>query len=181
MKQRVWMFMALVVGALLAGLLALGGGDVEAQVTGFGGVTEGAKYIGCEDLVASDDVTVGDDLTVTDDATLSGDTNAVRLVPTWTDVSLSSPTKTWTAASSSWFVLNSDANQTGHYPTGGSLGQVIWIRSGTGSNTMRFDDGTSLTLGANKTLTEGQGDTLGLVCVSSDGDEWALLSDGSGN
>lgn len=96
-------------------------------------------------------------------------------------VSLTSPTTTFSVEDGYLFVLNSDANQTGIRPTGGELYQEIKILAGAGTNTMRFDDGTSMTTGANKTLTEGQGDTLGLLCVSADGDEWTLISDGSGN
>lgn len=87
--------------------------------------------------------------------------------------SLTSPTVTFAVVSNEYrAVLNSDANQTGIYPTGGYLGQLIVIESGAGSNTMRFDDGTSMTLGGNITLTEGQGDILALRCMSADGDEW---------
>jgi len=69
-------------------------------------------------------------------------------------------------------VLTSDGNLTGVYPIGGTLGRRIEIRSGAGSNTMRFDDGTSMTIGANVTLTEAQNDVLCLKCVDADGDEW---------
>lgn len=66
-------------------------------------------------------------------------------------------------------------NTTAARPIGGELNQVIIIRSGAGSNTIRFDDGTSMTLGGNVTLTEAQGDVLALRCMSADGDEWERL------
>ena len=95
---------------------------------------------------------------------------------TLSSVSLTSPTVIWSAANKGLVTLNSDSNQTGIYPTGGALYQVVTIVSGAGSNTMQFDDGTSMTIGANVTLTEAQNDALTLMCVSSDGDEWTALS-----
>jgi len=91
-------------------------------------------------------------------------------------VSLTSPTVTFSAAGKNLVVLNSDANQTGIYPTGGTQYQVLSILSGAGSNTMRVDDGTSMTIGANITLTEGQGDVLTLLCTNAEGDEWTAFS-----
>jgi len=97
-------------------------------------------------------------------------------LPTATAVSVTSPTVTFDASEKFRITLASDANQTGFYPTGGELNQVLLIESyGTGSNTMRFDDGTSMTIGANATLTESQGDVLCLICTSADGDEWREL------
>lgn len=97
--------------------------------------------------------------------------------PTASSVDLTSPTVTFSATNKFRVVLSSDENQTGIYPTGGAINQVLVIESyGTGSNTMRFDDGTSMTLGGNITLTEAQGDVLTLLCTSSDGDEWRRLS-----
>jgi hypothetical protein len=90
--------------------------------------------------------------------------------------SLTSPTVTFNAGNASVATLNSDANATGIYPTNGKVWQTVLIKSGAGSNTMRFDDGTSMTLGGNITLTEGQNDILTLVCTSADGDEWAAVS-----
>jgi len=93
-----------------------------------------------------------------------------------TNVELTSPSTTLDVGSYSFVELNSDQNVTGFYPTGGRLGQIIRFRSGSGSNTVRFDDGTSMTIGANYTLTEGQGDFITLQCVSADGDEWTEVS-----
>lgn len=93
-------------------------------------------------------------------------------------VSLTSPTVTFSAANRTLVTLSSDANQTGVRPTGGTLGQVLIIKTGAGSNTMRFDDGTSMTVGSNRTITEGHIDILTLLCTSADGDEWALVAFG---
>lgn len=109
-------------------------------------------------------------------ATITGVLTQGPLVLTNSDVSLTSPTVTFSAANKSKMTLNSNANQTGIYPTGGALGQIVTIISGAGSNTMRFDDATSMSLGANITLTEGQNDILTLICTSADGDEWAAVS-----
>jgi hypothetical protein len=92
----------------------------------------------------------------------------------WTSVDLTSPTKTFSVAATSYVKLTSNANQTTCYPTGGALGQLLFLRTGAGSNTIRIDDGTSMGLsGSNVTLTESQHDYLSLICVSADGDEWA--------
>ena len=98
------------------------------------------------------------------------------ILPTATAASLTSPTVAFSVTGAYRVKLNSDGNQTGHYPTGGALNQVIQIESGTGSNTMRFDDGTSMAIGANITLTEGQYDVLTLLCISADGDDWVAIS-----
>jgi hypothetical protein len=96
-------------------------------------------------------------------------------IPTLTEVTLTSPTVTFSAVNKHFIDLTADANLTGIYPTGGTLRQVLFIHSGTGSNTMRLDDGTSMTIGGNITLTEGQGDWLMLRCTSADGDEWERI------
>lgn len=137
------------------------------------------------------DVRVGDDLSVTGDLATTGTLSTVGAatfsstvditgvmtrggeVLTASAVSLTSPTVTFDATGKGYVILQSDANLTGVHPTTGTLGQVLLIRSGAGNNTVRFDDGTSMSIGANVTLTEGQNDVLGLVCTSPDGDEWA--------
>lgn len=126
------------------------------------------------------DLTVTDDLAVTDDASVGGMFTLATgpTVLTSAAATLTSPTVTFSAANRTLVTLTSDANLTGCYPTGGTLGQVLVIKTGTGSNTMRFDDGTSMTVGSNRTITEGQIDILTLLCVSSDGDEWALQAFG---
>jgi hypothetical protein len=96
-------------------------------------------------------------------------------------VSLTSPTVAISATGKRLIVLNSDANQTAHTLTGGTQYQVVTILSGTGSNTMQFDDGATMILGANKTLTEGEGDTLTVLCTNAGGTIWSLVADGSGN
>ena len=85
-------------------------------------------------------------------------------------VGITSPTVTFSAGGKDRIDLTTDASQTGIYPTGGTLGQEIIVYGTSDSNTLRFDDGTSMTIGGNITL--GIGDTLGLRCVSADGDEW---------
>lgn len=121
------------------------------------------------------------DLGVAGDFEVAGQTNFDgNLTFTTSAVSLTSPTATISAVGKTVIVLNSDANQTGHTLTGGLAGQIVTIVAGSGSNTMQFDDnGETLALGANKTLTEGQGDTLTLLCVN--GTNWSMIGDGSGN
>ena len=116
-------------------------------------------------------ITATDDLIVTDNTTQKG------LVLTASTVSLTSPTVTFSAAGKGLITLTSDANQTGALVTGGTLNQVITIISGAGSNTIRFDDATSMAVGSNVTLTEAQYDVLTLICVSSYGDAWAAVSE----
>jgi hypothetical protein len=100
-----------------------------------------------------------------------------ELVLTASSVALTSPTVTFSADAKTYITLTSDANQTGIYPTGGSVGQVIFIISGSGSNTMRFDDGAKTHVGSNVTLTEGQYDTLCLICIDPAGDVWSRFPD----
>jgi hypothetical protein len=116
-------------------------------------------------------------LTTTGTVALNGVTTlGDTVLRTIDSISLTSPTVTFTAANANLVVLTSDADQTGIYPTTGTLYQELRILAGSGSNTMRFDDGTSLTLGGNITLTEGEGDMLTLLCTSADGDEWTAVS-----
>ncbi len=94
-------------------------------------------------------------------------------------VSLTSPTTSFSAAGKYLVTLTSDANQTGITVTGGDTGQLLTIVSGAGSNTMRFDDNaTTLALGGNITLTEGQSDVLTLLCTdgTSGHNTWAAVS-----
>lgn len=97
----------------------------------------------------------------------------------WTSeaIALTSPTTTFDVDGHRLITLSTDENQTGCYPTGGDLNQIVTIVPlGTGSNTMQFDDGTSMSIGANHTITEGQHDSLTLRCLSADGDEWAEVA-----
>lgn len=106
------------------------------------------------------------DGTITPTAVTIPATNTTVL--TASSVSLTSPTTTFSITGKNYITLTSDANQTGVRPTGGTTGQVVTIRSGSGSNTMRFDDNaTTLSLGGNITLTEGQDDVLSLVVTGS--------------
>lgn len=93
----------------------------------------------------------------------------------WNDVTVTSPTTAISVDGKGAIRITTDANMTGYTLTGGENGQVVPITSGAGSNTIRFDDGSSYSLGANVTLTEGQHDVLVLQCVNDDGDEWMAL------
>lgn len=95
-------------------------------------------------------------------------------------VSLTSPTVTFSVDGMNLITLNSDANQTAAYPTGGELGQVITIVTGSGSNTIRFDDGAKTNVGSNLTVTEGQGDVVTFLCTDAAGDVWVKIN-GSDN
>jgi len=96
--------------------------------------------------------------------------------PAWDQVDITSPTTTFSAEGKHYILLSSDQSITGVYPTTGALNQEIVIKSyTTGSNTIRFDDGTSMTIGGNITLQESQNDVLCLKCIDADGDEWMAL------
>lgn len=97
---------------------------------------------------------------------------------TASDVAVTTATVTFSAAEKQYVTLTTNGATTGIYPTGGDVGQVLTIISGAGSDTMRFDDGAKTVLGANITLTEGQSDTLTLICTSANGDVWARLANG---
>lgn len=93
----------------------------------------------------------------------------------YTDVSLTSPSTTIAVTQNMHRVrVSADANLTGISITGGYLGQLIQLESGAvGSNTVRVDDGeSSMTIGSDFTLTESQGDVIGLRCNDPDGDGW---------
>ena len=98
----------------------------------------------------------------------------VTMAPT--AVALTSPTVTFSVLNMREVSLTSDANQTGLLVTGGVINQVVTIISGAGSNTMQFDDATSMVIGANITLTEAQQDALTLQCIDAGGTAWRALS-----
>lgn len=90
------------------------------------------------------------------------------------NVSVTTPTVAFAVptAGANYLVLNTDTNQTGCYLTGTGVaaGTIIRLTAGAGSNTIRFDDnGTTLALGGNITLTEGQDDFLTLICTTVQG------------
>lgn len=119
------------------------------------------------------DMTVGGDLTSTGIIRADGGLSLTRSARA---VEITSPSMTFAVlATDDLIILSSDHNTTGTVPTGGKPYQVITLLSGAGTNTMRFDDGTSTTIGANITMTEGQGDVLTLMCVGEEGDEWVRL------
>lgn len=92
------------------------------------------------------------------------------------DATITSPAVTFDVTDLFYISLTSDQNVTGIYPTGGVLNQVIVITPGAGSNTMRFDSGTTTTLhGENITLTEGTTDTLTLICIDATTPRWKIL------
>lgn len=141
---------------------------------------------------AGGDLTVGDDLTVTDDCTISGDltVNGTAYVDTLSvdevlfetkgTTSLTSPSVAVDLAGVTWMEITSDANQTGLTLSNGVVGQVYLITTGAGSNTIQFDDdGLNLALGGNIVLTEGQADSIILLCYATG--DFLCLSDRSGN
>jgi hypothetical protein len=95
-------------------------------------------------------------------------------------VTLTTGTTTIPVLGKTLVTLNSNANLTGVTLTSGTVGQYVVIVTGSGSNTVRFDDsGTTMALGGNITLTEGQSDAIGLLCTAAR--QWALIFDRSGN
>lgn len=101
---------------------------------------------------------------------------------TWapaTGIAVTSPTVTVDISAypdARMFSLTADENQTAYKISGGWLNRVITVTAGTGSNTLTFNDGTSMTLSGNIVLTEGGSpDYLHLICTTAEGDEWAGL------
>jgi hypothetical protein len=130
-------------------------------------------------LISSGGTLSAQSLTTT---TLAGQTTfSGTQILTPTAVEITSPSQTFSAAGTSFVVLTADENTTGITITGGALWQRLLILSGAGSNTMRFDDATSMSLGADKTLTEAQNDLMELLCLTPDGDEWGLINDADGS
>lgn len=186
MKNSKW-FTPLVV--VFAVLLLTGAGYGSFRILTVGNLTvEGTtSLVGA--ATTTSDATIGGDLAVTGAAdvtgaatiggaaTITGVTTVGSVVYTSSTVSLTSPTVVIDASLlTDNVIINADANLTGIYLTSGTLNQEVTFRSGAGSNTMQYDDGTSMSLGANITLTEGQNDFLTLVCIDSDGDGWAAKS-----
>jgi hypothetical protein len=99
--------------------------------------------------------------------TISGSATLTdTLITPFDAVALTTPTTSFAAANKHFITLTADVNMTGVTITGGTVGQTITIVTGAGSNTIRFDDNAStLSLGANITVTEGQQDSLSLVCT----------------
>lgn len=85
-----------------------------------------------------------------------------------TTASITSPTVQLNAASFGPSIeLIADDSVTGINITGGTLNQVLEIHSGAGAHTLQFDDATSMILGGNVVLTEGQTDSLTLKCLTA--------------
>lgn len=91
------------------------------------------------------------------------------VVKEWS-VTLTSPTTTFSVAGMQDIALTDSAAQTGVRPIGGEDNQIINIRM-VGTNTARFDAGTSVPLDANLTLTPK--DTVSFKCVAgTHGTQW---------
>ena len=100
-------------------------------------------------------------------------------------VTLTTPATSFSALGKGLIVLNTVGvyAPTGITVTGGTLGQIIFIvpavtGTGVGTDAMRFDDsGTTMALGANLTLTEGQTHQgIVLRCTDVDGKHWSLCA-----
>lgn len=92
-------------------------------------------------------------------------------------VSLTSPTTAIDVTGKGMVIVNSDANQTGITFTGATQYQIFLIGTGAGSNTFRFDDGTSYGLGgSNVTFTEGQDDWGLFMCTDDASSSFVLLT-----
>lgn len=180
MKRKTFILAALAIVAIAVPALAVnyatwsghaaGKGNQPGEsfkVTGFGTTTSGSFGY---------DLLVGRNLLVTGILTPStfAQTSTGNYLLTSANVSVTTPTVAFAVptAGANYLTLNTDTNQTGCYLTGTAIaeGAVIILRPGSGSNTMRFDDnGTTLALGANITLTEGQDDSLALLCTAVQG------------
>lgn len=120
------------------------------------------------------EVASGGDITIASGGELN---QAGETVLTLKASALTSPSVAFSVAGATHISLTADGNLTGVHPTGGEVGQVVVIVTGAGANTLRFDDSAaSMTLGGNITLTEGQFDSLTLLCTSADGDEWTCIA-----
>lgn len=147
---------------------------------------KGIAIFNCADLTVAETttmtgaVTMASTLAVTGAQTNSAVLTRAGLIQTATAASLTSPGVTFAVTSATDLIsLTSDANQTAIVLTGGSLNQIVMIVSGAGSNTMQFDDNaTSMVIGGNITLTEGQNDVLTLRCLDTEGVSWARVSNG---
>lgn len=92
-------------------------------------------------------------------------------------VEITSPSLVIDASDKGLIVLTSDESITGVTLSGGELYQVVTLVTGAGSNTIRFDDATSLTCGGNITVTEGDSDALTVMCTDATyGTIWTVLS-----
>lgn len=157
-------------GGLLAGLLLM------AAIL-FGsifGLSSNLKAISCGDTVTtclSNMIVSGS--TILTSATITtlnsgGQTaSAGATVMNATDVALTSPTVTFSATGLYYINLSANANLTNIYPLNGTAGQVLRIHAanGAGTNTMGFvDNASTMSLGTNRSLTEGNNSFIELVC-----------------
>ena len=103
------------------------------------------------------------------------------------DVAVTTAAPTFSALNKTYVYLSSNGNTTGVRPIYGTPGQVLIIRAAyNGTATLRFDDNaSSMSLGANVTLTEGNNSCMTLVCTTAtlpvtgtgpNTSKWAMLS-----
>ena len=147
--------------ATMSSTLAVTGAATFASTVTSTGTITGVGTISGEQITSTDDASIAGDLTLGDGLIMTG--SAVTVA-----------SNTFSAANRGKCILNASTNQTTISITGGTLDEEIVLRTGTGSETFLFVDGSSsMSLGANVTMTESQNDVLKLICVSADGDEWA--------
>jgi hypothetical protein len=102
-------------------------------------------------------------------------TASKSLILPFAAVSVTSPTAAASVANRTILSLTTNVSQTNFSLTGGKQGQVVIVRGTSDSATTTFADGqSSMTLTADAAL--GLNDTLTLICVDEDGDEWAEVS-----
>lgn len=98
-----------------------------------------------------------------------------EVILTQTAVEITSPSLVAAVGGAGYVILTSDESITGASLSGGAINQVVILRTGAGSETIRFDDSGGMHLGANVTVTEGQNDVLAFVCINADGLQWAAM------
>lgn len=144
-----------------------GGATATQWVTGFGISPLTGISVAGPSIFGSDFVTSG---TFTPKRIALAPSSTYNL--TSSAIILTSPTVSFNANGQNFISLTTNASQTGVYPTGTSIvvGDVLLITAGAGTNTIRFDDNTTtLALGANITLTQGNDCFLALICTAVQG------------
>lgn len=160
-------------GGLLAGLVLVGVISATSVYTWPWAINQSTNLT---NLSVSGDARVQGTLMASGNTQINSELDTVA-----SDVALTSPTVTFSVTNKTFIRLSSDANQTAIRPIDGTTGQIIIIQAaaGLGTNTMQFDDnGATIALGANRTLTEGNFSTLGLLCTaggSSTASTWCQI------
>ena len=91
-------------------------------------------------------------------------------------VDITTPTLTYDFTGLGAATITHDSDVTGASIIGGVENQVVYVFSGAGTNTIQFDDSaTTMILGGDVTITEGQNDCLILRCVNSNGKVWQKI------